>query len=224
MLPKRGLMLPTEAVIFDMDGILVDTEPVHLDAINAVLAAEGHRLTEEQNEQFLGTTVDHTWGRIVELFGLSRPVGEYLEVYNAEVLERLSRPLTPLPGVREVLAMLESRGTRLAVASSSQMVWVKATLRSLGLTSYFPVLVSGDSVARGKPEPDIYLRAASLLEVEPSLCLAVEDAPRGILAARRAGMTVVAVRTPFTRHLSLDGADYVLDSLAEFSEEWLDGS
>lgn len=214
-------MVSVEAVIFDMDGVLVDTEPVHLDAINAVLGVEGHHLSEEQNEQFLGTTVGHTWSRIVEIFGLARPLADYLETYDAEVLRRLSQPLTPLPGVRELLALLEARGIPLAVASSSQMTWVRATLGSLGLARYFSALVSGDSVARGKPEPDIYLRAAGLLGARPARCLAVEDAPRGILAAKRAGMTVVAVRTPFTRHLSLDGADHVLDSLTEFRAELL---
>jgi HAD superfamily hydrolase (TIGR01509 family) len=213
--------LPIEAVIFDMDGVLLDSEPLHLDSINTVLATEGHRLSHEQNEAYLGTTLLHTWTDMHARFGLRRELDYYLGIYDAEVLRRLRQPLKPNPGVRELIGLLRERGIKLAVASGSQRGWIDATLASLGIADLLRVVVSGDSVARGKPAPDIFLRAADLVGVPPARCLVIEDAPNGILAAKRAGMRVVAVRTPFTSHLDLGDPDFVVDSLEEFPLEAL---
>ncbi len=208
--------MPIEAVIFDMDGVLLDSEPLHLDAINTVLATEGHHLSREQNEFYLGTTLLYTWTDMHARFGLRRELAHYLGVYDAEVLRRLSEPLQPNPGVRALILLLQARGIRLAVASSSQRTWIDATLASLGVADALKVVVSGDSVTHGKPAPDIFLRAAEMLSVEPSRCLVIEDSPFGVLAAPRAGMRVVAVRTHFTSHLDLGTPDYTVDTLEAF--------
>jgi beta-phosphoglucomutase-like phosphatase (HAD superfamily) len=107
------------------------------------------------------------------------------------------------------------------VASSSPRSWIAATLRSIGLGDVFPVIVSGDDVPRdrGKPDPAIYLLAAQRLGVAPGRCLAIEDSPNGVLSAHRAGMRVIGVRTSYTAHLRLEGADQVVDSLVELSLE-----
>jgi HAD superfamily hydrolase (TIGR01509 family) len=213
--------LPIDAVIFDMDGVLLDSEPLHLDAINSVLATEGQHLSHEQNEAYLGTTLLHTWRDMHARFGLRRDLEHYLAIYDAEVLRRLRQPLRPNPGVPELIALLRARDLRMAVASSSQRTWIDATLASLGLADALGIVVSGDAVAHGKPAPDIFLRAAELVGVAPDRCLAIEDAPNGVLAAQRAGMRVVAVRTHFTRRLDLGTPDYTVDSLEVFPQEAL---
>jgi HAD superfamily hydrolase (TIGR01509 family) len=103
----------------------------------------------------------------------------------------------------------------LAVASSSQRLWIETTLRSLGLNAAFSVVVSADDVERGKPDPAIYRLAAERLGVAATDCLAIEDSPSGVVSARAAGMTVLGVRTLYTAHLHLDGAERIVDSLSE---------
>ena len=108
----------------------------------------------------------------------------------------------------------------LALASSSNRDWVDAALDALGLRRFFAETVAGDEVTRGKPDPEIYLRAAQRLNAEPNHCVAVEDAPAGIASARAAGMAVVAVRTPMTADLPLSDATWVIDSLVDFDPAW----
>ena len=205
------------AVIFDMDGVLLDSEPLHYQALSRVLTREGYTWTVADNERLLGTTVEDSFRIIDEMVHLRLPREYFLTTYEAEALALLQGPLEPSAGVVSSIDMLAERGLCLAVASSSRRSWIDATLRSLGIAGRFSVVVSGDEVANGKPAPDIYLRAAGLLNMAPEVCTAVEDAPNGLLSARSAGMRVVAVRTPYTKNLDLSQADVVIDSLEELS-------
>ncbi len=210
-----------QAVIFDMDGVLVDTEPRHFAALNAVLASEGYRLAPEDNRLFLGLTLERTWDLVIERFGLTGSRRDYHDRYDRAVLAELEQPLDPAPGVRQLLAATRAAGLALALASSSRRAWVTATLRSLGLADCFPVIVAGDEVTAGKPDPEIFLTAARRLGIPPEHCLVIEDSPAGIEAARRAGMPVVAVRTSLTEGLDLP-ADRVVDDLTELPpDRWL---
>ena len=221
--PTADCRPPTayDAVVFDMDGVLLDSEPLHHTVLNEVLAGEGHSLSFEQYRPYIGTTLEYTWGDIVQRLGLRGPVAQYIAQYDAGILESYRRHSVIAPGVEELLALLAGRGLRLAVASSSRTSWVEAALETLGLRRSFELIVSGDMVQHSKPHPEIYLLAAERLGVPPKRCLAVEDSPKGAESARAAGMTVVGVRTEYTAHLSLDGAAVVLDSLEQFPAELL---
>src|SRR5205085_8588610 len=129
----------------------------------------------------------------------------------------LDQPLAPQPGVRALIEACVARGIDIAVASSSKRSWVATTLRSLGIADFFRVVVTGDDVVHGKPDPEIYQRTAAQLGVRPERCLAIEDAPNGVASACRAGMIVLGVRTPYTAHLQLEGAFRTVDSLEEVS-------
>lgn len=198
-----------------MDGVLIDSEPLHFGVLNEVLAAEGRTYTAEDNEEFIGTTTDYLWDTLIPRWGLRQPKAEYERRYDDAVLRVLSKPWPAAPGVLDLVRRLQAMGTPLAVASSSKRKWIEATLRSIGLADCFPELVSGDDVQRGKPAPDIYLLAAERLGVPPSECLAIEDSPNGVLSAARAGLCVLGVRTPYTAHLQLEGASRVVDSLTD---------
>lgn len=203
------------AVIFDMDGVLIDSEPLHFEVANEVLGSVGHSLSREENEEFIGTTTEFFWDTLIDRKGLPHPKPYFDELYDQAVLRILSRTWPAADGVSALIDKLRSTRVPLAVASSAKRTWIDATLRSIGLSSVFHVVVAGDEVAHGKPAPDIYLLAAERLGIPASKCLAIEDSPNGILSATRAGMTVVGVRTPYTAHLSLDGAATVVDSLTE---------
>ncbi|MFQ5872839.1 MAG: HAD family hydrolase, partial [Dehalococcoidia bacterium] len=122
----------------------------------------------------------------------------------------------PSPGVHELLDGMKARGLRLGLASSSQGNWVEAVLTTLGIQDRFDVVVSGEMVTKGKPDPEIFLTTARRLAVESARCLVIEDSPHGIRAGKRAGMRVMAVVTPLTRDLDLSEADQVVDSLEQF--------
>jgi HAD superfamily hydrolase (TIGR01509 family) len=206
---------PYQAVIFDMDGVLVDTEPLHLRALNQVLAKSGFRISEEENEQLIGTTFQSTWSYLIKRFGLEDKLELYAPAYDEAVLHILNEPLAPAPGSVSLLSELRARATPLALASSSKRLWIDATLRSLGVREYFPIVVSGDDVSHGKPAPDIFLLTATQLGFAPERCLVIEDSPNGIASGRAAGMDVIAVRTPATRRLPLENATTIVDSLED---------
>ncbi len=212
-----------DAVIFDMDGVLIDGEPLHFAAMRQVLSEEGVTLSVEAYQAYLGTTLAHTWSDLRERYALAHDYDHYASRYGALVTEQYRNEAEALPGARELLDRLREAGMRCALASSSNRSWVETALEALHMREYFGVIVAGDEVENGKPDPEIYRAAAEKLAVEPSACLVIEDAPAGIEAGRRAGMQVVAVRTEMTAGLSLDGATYIIETLEAFDMAWLQG-
>jgi HAD superfamily hydrolase (TIGR01509 family) len=211
------------AGIFDMDGVLLDSEPLHHQATNEILAAEGCAgLSFDDYSPYLGTTDEYTWNDLIRRYELQRPLAYYRERFDAVILERYRQSSTIAPGVRALLDKLRARGLPLAVASSSRRCWVETCLAALGLRGYFDVLVGGDMVAHGKPDPAIYLLAAQRLGVPPERCFAVEDSPKGIAAALAAGMLTVAVETPYTHGQQTGAAHVHLRSLTDFDCSFLD--
>ena len=204
-----------DAIVFDMDGVLLDSEPLHFEALHSVLRADGVSLSRAENEDFIGSTVEATFGALIARYALRRTLAEYVGIYDAAVLRVLEVAREPAEGVLDLLCAAKTRGMRVALASSSRRLWVDATLRSIGLSDAFEVIVSGDDVQHGKPDPEIYLLAASRLGLPPDHCLAIEDAPNGALSACRAGIPVIGVRTPYTAHLKLEGVLFTVDSLKE---------
>jgi HAD superfamily hydrolase (TIGR01509 family) len=205
-----------DAVIFDMDGVLIDSEPLHYCVANRVLSVDGlSGMDRQEYERFLGTTVEAMFEALNAQYHLRRSLAEFVAHYDQALLLALEEPREPADGVKPLIARLRALGLQLAVASSSRRAWVDATLRSIGLWTAFDTVVSGDDVQHGKPDPEIYLLAAGRLGVRPERCLAIEDSPNGVQSARSAGMAVLGVRTEYTAHLHLDGVERTVDSLAE---------
>jgi HAD superfamily hydrolase (TIGR01509 family) len=206
-----------DAVIFDMDGVLVDTEHLWDEVREALTEEWGGRYTPEAQEAMMGMS-SLEWSRYLhETVGLREPP----EVINAEVVQRMlaryEADLPVVPGAVEAVTQIAEQGRRLALASSSNRELIAAVLRQLGLTALFDVTVSSEEVPRGKPAPDVYLEAARRLGVEPAHCAAVEDSASGIRAANAAGMRVIAYPNrhypPAADALAL--AEVVLDTAAE---------
>ena len=210
---------PAAAVIFDMDGVLVDGEPLHFAIARRMLADEGVEFGMADYQRYLGTTLEHTWADLAERYSLARGYADYAARYHREVTRSYEEDAELLPGAAELLERLRERGLPIALASSSDRVWVDAAIHGLGIAARFDATVAGDEVSAGKPDPEIYLAAAAALGVEPAACIAVEDAPAGIASARAAGMSVVAVRTEMTAGLELE-ADRVIDRLDQFELGW----
>lgn len=210
------------AVIFDMDGVLVDSEPLHRQVTLDVLGPAATARTEATALEFIGRPVRDMLETLIRRHGLPGRLADYETRYDVLLRNLLAQPRPPREGAAWLLAELRRRGCRLGLASSSIQTWVDAMLASIGLSGQFDVVVAGDAVARGKPAPDVYLLAAERLGVPPSECLVVEDSPAGVNAARAAGMAVVALLTPDVEAARLAGADRLVHSLLDFPFDLVD--
>ncbi len=206
-----------KAVIFDMDGVLVDSEPIHTLVLQGILADEGtDYTTEEVLQDGLGRSFPSQMGELILRLGLNKPIEHYATRFQEEILRCLGETAMPCPGAARLLDELGQRGYKLGLASSSASGIVSGTLEMLGFQDRFDVVVSGDMVAASKPDPDIFFLAAERLGVQPGECVVVEDSPRGVEGAKSAGMFVVAVRSGPVPESEISGADRVISSLEEF--------
>lgn len=213
--------IPPSAVIFDMDGVLIDSEPIHFEAIHQILADHGVTSMSEHDAAFFGCTALEVFATLRRRFGLKPEASALAAEWIERVVRLLSRPLTPMAGVPDVLYRLRDRGLRLALASGSAPPIVAATLAGLGLAGTFEFVVSADEVERGKPQPDIFLETARRLGIVPSACLVVEDSTNGLAAALAAGMACAAVPCASTKGQDFSRATVTLGSLLELPA-WLD--
>lgn len=205
-----------DAVVFDMDGVLLDSEPLHLAALNRVIGEEGHSYDHEQNRRFVGASLADTWTTVHAELSLAWPLEHYYRRYDDEVLQVLrTETLRPLPGVSELLEALMGLESKIGLATQSHRLWVEATLAGLSLNGVFAAVVTGDSVARGKPYPDLYLRACELLGADPRQSLAIEDSLPGARSARAAGMRVVGVRNQYAGAALECESDVLVDRVDE---------
>lgn len=209
-----------DAVIFDMDGVLIDSEPLHFESEYAALRKLGVHTADDYLHRFVGMTAQLLWARILAEQGIDKDVDEMV----AEVLEEKLRLLRagdfrPIDGVVELLDSLRAAGVPVGIASSSSRVFIEAVLEKLGIASYIRAFASGEEVPRGKPYPDVYLEAARLLGARPEQCLVVEDSRNGVLAAKAAGMRCVGFLNPLSGNQDLSAADRTVRSLRELSLE-----
>jgi HAD superfamily hydrolase (TIGR01509 family) len=209
-------------VIFDMDGVLVASEPFLAEAAIRMFAEKGFDVKHEEFHPFVGMGEDRYLGGAAEARGIALdPAKDKARTY-AIYLELIRGKLHPLPGVHEFVARCREKGLPMAVASSADAIKVEGNLREIGLpASTFDALVTGSDVARKKPSPDIFLEAARRLDLDPSSCLVIEDAIAGVAAARAAGSRCLALATSFPRE-KLSDADWVVPDLSEAPREVLD--
>ena len=211
-----------EAVIFDMDGVLVDSEPIWQDVEIDLLGALGVPLTHELCKQTMGFRVNEAVAYWYERHPWDGPtVDDVAEQLMTGVVDAIGARGEPMVGVGAAVAFIRDAGLRLAIASSSYYRVIDAVLRRLDLTDAFEVVHSAEDEANGKPHPDVYLTAAAKLGVAPADCVAIEDSPNGVLSAKRAGMICVAVPDPgIAGDARFGDADLTLSSLAELPTSW----
>ena len=206
-------------VIYDVDGLLLDTERFYTEAYRVIAARYGKEFDWRIKTHTVGRRAEDSARIIIEKLGLPLTVPEWLETRKA-ILEELFPKAEPMPGAVRLTGHLSKNGIPQAIATSSDRHYFDLkTSRHREWFSVFAVLVSGDNpeVKHGKPAPDIFQVAARQLEAEPEHCLVFEDAPAGIAAARAAGMFVIAVPDPVMGAAACSNAHEILDSLEEFN-------
>jgi len=202
-----------KAVLFDLDGVLVDSEKYSSEASDLVLAEVGIVQTPAEKKLVFGRRTIDNYRAAAEARGLRIDLDALVRRKNEVFAKIVMGRLKPLPGVMELLGELRRESVKVAVVSSSPLERVNVSLEEVGLILEFDLIVSGDCCAKGKPDPEPYLFAASSLGVTPADCVVIEDAEAGVLAGKAALMRVLAVRSPHTHSQDLGAADSVVGSL-----------
>jgi len=182
------------AIIFDMDGVLVDSEPYHIKAEKELFRKVGLDIPEEEHAGYTGTATDVMWREIIRLHKLDISIDEIVALnYRESEKYFLSLPqIPPMPGLVVLLDWATDTGISMAVASSSVPKVIDIIMEKTGLRKYFRQVVSSQVVGKSKPEPDIFLYTADQLSVPPEQCIVIEDSTNGIKATKSAGMFCVA--------------------------------
>ena len=204
-------------VIFDMDGVLVDSYQAHFESWNDMAGRHGLEMSEEQ----FAATFGQTTGEIVRKFWSEHVSEADIPAWDDEKEEAYRKALQAdfreIPGAGELLGSLADTGFVLAIGSSGPPENVAVALEGLGRADLFAATVSRSDVVQGKPQPEVFLRAAERMNLEPTHCAVVEDAPAGIEAARRAGMVAIALTGTVSHDQLSERAHVVVDSLRELS-------
>ncbi len=207
------------AVIFDLDGLLIDSEPLSQEAWQQAARLYGGEMTPALSQRLLGLRQIEGAGLVRETLGL-HVSAEVLRVRRNDLFMKLfPGRIKPMPGAREILEELRRRAMPCGLATSAERRYVTAVLAELRLDATFAARVVADDVTRGKPFPDAYALAAGRLGVPSPACLVLEDAPNGVAAAKAAGMAAIAVPNSHTRSLDFSAADACLPSLLVVRDE-----
>lgn len=214
-----------EAVVFDFDGLIIDSEWVIYETARAAFSVHGHDLTVEAWATIVGLgddDDDRAWSTLLAAMGIEDLDRAAFSATHAEQ-DRSNRDALPLlPGVEVLVDSLTAASVPIGVASSSSVEWLERHLDRLGLLHRFGTLVGSDVVGGiGKPAPDVYLRACADLDADPVHSVALEDSAHGVTAAKAAGMAAVAVPSRITCHNDFTHADLVVDSVAHLTVDEL---
>lgn len=208
--------------IFDMDGVIVDSEYTYFKSKTDILHEAGHDVPVSYQYQFMGTTSDFMWQIMKEEFNLPQTVEEYGKEMNRRRDEIIQKDgVQPIANVRDLIKRLSEAGFKLGVASASRKEEIIRNLKELGLDSYFTQAVSAEEVEHSKPEPDVFLHTAELLGSKPSDCIVIEDTKNGTRAAKAAEMYCVGFANPNYPAQDLSCADEIIKDFREINENWL---
>jgi pseudouridine 5'-phosphatase len=213
---NAALLARPDAVLFDLDGTLLDTEPLYTEAAQAVVGRYGKVYDWSIKKHVVGGQAQAGAAYTIAQLNLPLTVEQYLAERN-RVLYELFAHVSPMPGAVALVQALRAAGARLAIATSSERALCDRKLAPHPWVSCFEAIVCANDpgVGMAKPAPDLFLAAARVLDVEPARCLVLEDTPNGVKAARAAGMPVIAVVDPHMREQDFSGALRRLDSLEQ---------
>ncbi|EKD85764.1 MAG: phosphatase/phosphohexomutase [uncultured bacterium] len=208
-----------KAVIFDMDGVIVDSEPLNDQHMQIHFQRIGIKFTVDYVEQFRGTNSKTVWTKVKQDFNLTESLDELITKSRASYIDFLKnkKDIVPVSGVKELLQRLGHNHFKTAVTSSASPKRIDLLLDVCRIKNLFDIIVSTDDVVHGKPAPDVYLKTAERLKIPPNQCVVIEDAENGVKAAKSAGMKVIGFAgLPYNKQ-NLSHADKIIFSFDEMS-------
>jgi HAD superfamily hydrolase (TIGR01509 family) len=207
-------------IIFDMDGVLFDSEPLHIRFEQLMFRKMKINLSENQKMKFVGLGDYKVWELLKETFQLKETLEQLLiNDRKGRISFFIENETIVMPGARELLERLKASGFRLALASSSQIELIDLNLSRAGFSHFFDVKVSNDMVTSGKPSPDIFLYTAGMMNVAPQNCIVIEDSENGLNAAKSAGMKCIAFTHRPDLNQDISKADASIDDLLKITPE-----
>ncbi|MBN2417008.1 HAD family phosphatase [bacterium] len=203
-----------EAILFDMDGVIADSEPLHIKAERAILAPFNLDIPDEAFHVYMGRTPRLLLEGFIADYNLPVSIDDLYPVHASNLLALYRNEVTAIPGALDCIAACKRAGFMLGLASSSDRSLIDTVIRKFELDSLFTAVTSGEEVAVPKPAPDIFLLEARKLGVDPAYCLVIEDSTNGIRAARAAGMSCIGFESPNSHNQDYSEADLVIDALS----------
>jgi beta-phosphoglucomutase family hydrolase len=210
-----------KAIIFDMDGVLIDSEPGHKEVEKTLFKNLGIEVPDEEHNQYIGTTSYYMWEKIKSKYNLGQEIEALVSENRSSYLSYLTscETIEPIYGVKELIKSIHENNIELAVASSSPINVIETIIKLFKLEKYFDVLVTGDDVLKSKPFPDIFLLAAEKLGVKPEDCVVFEDSTHGVIAAKKAGMKCVGYKNLHSGNQDLTPSDLIIDNYDDIKVE-----
>jgi HAD superfamily hydrolase (TIGR01509 family) len=203
-----------KAVIFDMDGVLIDSEPVHVKAEMKTFASHGVHMTVEALQANMGRGMREFFTELIRTHGLKICVDDLIQEHKKTLATLYCEEVTVMPGAMDLIASCRNEALTLAVASSTDRDLILKILGKLKMLPIFDVIVSGQEVAKYKPNPDIFLETVRQLEVLAEECVIIEDSSAGVNAAKAASVPCIGFRSPNSSSQDLGAANLIVDSLA----------
>lgn len=209
-------------VIFDMDGVIIDSEPIYFQIEQELFREVGLELSREEHSTYVGRS--DLWETVSKKYNLDVDLNEIHSKEKSRYLEIISNSFDqgPIDGVKERIKELASDDIKLVLASSSEMKNIELVLTKFDLLDYFDLRVSGANLETSKPHPEIFLKAAEMADSVPKNCLVIEDSTNGVRAAKAANMKCIGFKNPNSGNQDLSAADWIINSFEEFDLERFD--
>lgn len=204
-----------KAVIFDMDGVIVSSEHIQIEAEKQTMLKYGIRISFEELQKYTGTTAEFTFTELIKKYNINATFEKMLNEKEEILFRLLKENIHPTKGVIELIKKLRQENIKLGVASSSHKRLIIYVLEKLDILNLFDSIVGSEDITRSKPEPEIFLKSANELSVCPTNCLVIEDAELGVKAAKNAGMKCIGYRNSKNGNQDLTKADIIIDDFSK---------
>lgn len=208
------------AVIFDMDGVIINSEPIHHQCLTIITKEFGFSLDGDQYDQYIGVSAKDMWEDLKRIYSIPESVDTLVDREYAEYVQYLQSnqgEIKPIQGVKELIMQIYEKNIPLVLASSSSRENIELILKMFEMTSYFSKIVSGFEMPKSKPFPDIFLKAANLIGADPKACLVIEDSFSGVTAGKEAGMKVIGFQNIDSGNQDLSKADLVVHEIPKIT-------
>ncbi|KAI3349745.1 HAD family phosphatase [Clostridium botulinum] len=202
------------AFIFDMDGVIIDSEPIHRQVHGEIMNTLGINISKGELALYAGATNEYIFTKLKERYRIKKSVSELMDYKSKLIINKVKEEsLEPINGIRELLNALRKNNIKIAIGSSSPRSLIEAVIDKFNLHSAFDCIVSGEEVERSKPYPDVYIEVSKKLGINPEKCIVVEDSHNGVQAAKSAGMKCIGFNNVNSGNQDLSKADVRVDTI-----------